>query len=73
MTDCDNAWKDSYTWSADTWRFGTLICAEDAYRAYANQLNWRRPRHKIGWRNLTRAQKQQAILNTVLSGTHLIW
>ena len=38
-----------------------------AYKDYANELNWRRPRgRKISYRRLTRMQKRQAVLNAVL-------
>ena len=41
----------------------------DAMKNYTAQLNWTRPRgHKIGWRKLSRRQKQCAVLKAVLDG-----
>ncbi len=58
------SWEDTNEWSllADPNAPLVKLLAEQViFRQYANRLNWHRPRRKISWRHLTRAQKAAAL------------
>ena len=57
-----------YLWSSiavgplPSWYTGWDTVYLKAYRAYANYLNWHRPRgHKLSWRRLNRVQRAEAL------------